>query len=152
MINVPTATIESLSKIQKEFLWGKSKSKIKRNILCNDYETEGLKSLDILLKIVGLQCSWIRRLYDENFHPWKVTPLYLTDMQFGKNVKFDPNLNLRNFSLTIFPKYYQEIIYIWSKYLSSRPSLPSSIASQFLWLNKVIQTDNKSFVIFQKVE
>ena len=59
---VPTATIELLSKIQKEFLWGKNKSKIKHNTLSNDYENGGLK-------IVSLQCSRIRRLYDENFHP-----------------------------------------------------------------------------------
>ena len=36
--NVPTATIELLSKIQKEFLWGKNKSKIKHDTLSNDYE------------------------------------------------------------------------------------------------------------------
>ena len=29
MINIPTATIELLSKVQGEFLWGISKSKIK---------------------------------------------------------------------------------------------------------------------------
>ena len=100
--NVPTATIESLSKIQKEFLWGKNKSKIKHDTLSNDYENGGLKSVDIFSKIVGLQCSWIRRLFDENFHPWKVIPLYLTEMHFGKNFKFHPNFDLRYFSLKIF--------------------------------------------------
>ena len=144
--NVPTATIELLSKIQKEFLWGKNKSKIKHDTLCNDYENGGLKSVDIFSKIVSLQCSWIRRLYDENFHPWKVIPLYLIEMHFGKNFKFHPNLDLKDFSLKIFPKYYQEIIYRWSKYLSSPPFLPSSIASQFLWLNKDIQIDNKCVI------
>ena len=97
-------------------------------------------------KIVRLQCSLVRRLYDENVHPWKVIPLYLIEMHFGKNFKFHPNLGLTDFSLKIFPKYYQEIIYRWSKYLSSPPSLPSSIASQFLWLNKDIQIDNKCVI------
>ena len=143
MTNVPTATTELLSKIQKEFLRGENKSKIKHDTLCNDYENGGLKSVDNFSKIVGLQCSWIRRLYDENFHSWKVIPLYLIEMQFGKKFKFHPNLYVTNFSLKIFPKYYQEIIYRWSKYLPSTPSLPSSIASQFLWLNEVIQIDNK---------
>ena len=151
--NVPTATMELLSKIQREFLWRKNKYKIKHDTLCNDYENGGLKSVDIFSKIVSLQCSWIRRLYDENFHPWKVIPLYLIEMHFGKNFKFHPNLDLRNFSLKIFPKYYQEKIYRWSKYLSSSPSLTWSTASQFLWLNKDIQIDNvSSFLIFQKME
>ena len=34
---VPTTTIGLLSKIQKEFLWGKKKPKIKHDTLCNDY-------------------------------------------------------------------------------------------------------------------
>ena len=57
---------------------------------CNDHENGGLKSIDIFSKIVTLQCSWIRRLYNENFHPWKVIPLYLIEMHFGKNFKFHP--------------------------------------------------------------
>ena len=49
-------------------MW-KNKSKVKHDTLSNDYENEGLKSVDIFSKIVSLQHSWIRRLYDENFHP-----------------------------------------------------------------------------------
>ena len=67
-------------------------------------------------------------------------------MHFGKNFKFHPDLDLRNFSLKIFPKYYQEIIYRWSKYLSSPPSLPSSIYCRFLCLNKYIQIDKKCVI------
>ena len=26
--------------------------------------------------IIFLQCSWIRRLYDNSFHEWKLIPLY----------------------------------------------------------------------------
>ena len=36
--NVPIATTELLSKIQKEFLWGKNESKIRHDTLCNYYE------------------------------------------------------------------------------------------------------------------
>ena len=49
-------------------MW-KNKFKVKLDTLSNDYENEGLKSVDIFSKIVSLQHSWIRRLYDENFHP-----------------------------------------------------------------------------------
>ena len=51
-------------------------------------------------------------------------------MHFGKNFKFHLNLDLSNFSLKIFPKYYPEIIYGWSKYLSSSRK---SILSQKIW-------------------
>ena len=41
---------------------------------CNDYENGELKSVDIFSKKISLQCSWIKRLYDGNFHLWKVIP------------------------------------------------------------------------------
>ena len=73
---------------------------------------------DIFSKMVSIQSSCIRRLYDKNFPLWKIIiPLYLIQIHFSKSFKYYPNLDLRNFSLTIFPKYYQEIIFIWSKYL-----------------------------------
>ena len=54
---------------------GKNNSTIEHNTLCNDYEHGGVKSVDIFSKIVSIQsiqCSWIRRLNDENFYPWKI--------------------------------------------------------------------------------
>ena len=48
---------ELLSKVQKEFLWGKQKTNIKDDTMCNDDENRGLKSVDIFSKIVSLQCS-----------------------------------------------------------------------------------------------
>ena len=27
-------------------------------------------------KIISLQCSWIRRLFGDNFYDWKVIPLF----------------------------------------------------------------------------
>ena len=54
---------------------GKDNSTIEHNTLCNDYEHGGVKSVDIFSKIVSIQsiqCSWIRRLNDENFYPWKI--------------------------------------------------------------------------------
>ena len=43
------------------------KVKIKRNILRNDFKDGGLKNVDIEHKIASLKCSWIKRLYTENF-------------------------------------------------------------------------------------
>ena len=73
----PYFTIDLLTKIQKDFLWGKKNAKIKRATLCCHYADSGLKSVDISSKIVSLQGSWVRRLFDNNFHQWKVIPLYL---------------------------------------------------------------------------
>ena len=63
--------------------WNSSSSKIKHETLCNDYKAEGLKNVDILSKIIALQFSLIRRLYDNFFHEWKLIPLYLIEKSFG---------------------------------------------------------------------
>ena len=39
---IPTITINLLTKIQMEFIWKGKNSKIKNSILCNDYEYGGL--------------------------------------------------------------------------------------------------------------
>ena len=87
--------MNKLEKIQKAFLWNNSTPKIKHETLCNDYKAGGLKNVDIPRKIIALQCSWIRRLYDDSFHEWKLIPLYLIEKSFGTSFKFNSNLLLK---------------------------------------------------------
>ena len=65
---VPEHIINELEKIQQAFLWKNSTPKIKHESLCNDYKADGLKNVDIPNKIIALQCSLIRRLYNNSFH------------------------------------------------------------------------------------
>ena len=77
---------QMLTKIQMEFIWKGKNSKIKNSALCNDYENGGLKNVDIFSKVVSLQCSGIKRLFDSNFHQWKLIPLYLIRKHLGKKL------------------------------------------------------------------
>ena len=106
---MPTTTINLLTKIQMEFIWKGKNPKIKNSTLCNDYEYGGLKNVDIFSKVVSLQCSWIKRLFDNNFHQWKLIPLYLFRQYLGKKFKFHLNLEVRHSILCRFPKFYKEI-------------------------------------------
>ena len=87
IITVPKHIINEPQKIQKAFLWKNPTPKINFETLCNDYKTEGLKNVDIANKIIALQCSWIRRLYE-----WKLIPLYLIEKSFGNSFNFHSNL------------------------------------------------------------
>ena len=71
LTNVPRLIIENLEKIQYRFLWDGKRAKIQHRTLINSYENGGLKCVDIKSKIAALQLSWIKRLFDENDHPWK---------------------------------------------------------------------------------
>ena len=75
IITVSHAIINQLNNIQKNFTWNGKNPKIKHSALLNSYEDDGLKDFDVFTKIVSLRCSWIKRLYDENFNDWKIIPL-----------------------------------------------------------------------------
>ena len=77
MTEIPNNFIDELNKIQRHFIWGDGQPKIKHETLRMDYKHGGLKNVDITLKFISLQCSWVKRLFDNCFHNWKVIPLHL---------------------------------------------------------------------------
>ena len=53
---------------------------------------EVFKNVDFKSKIISLQCSWVKKLYDGNNHDWKIIPLYYINKYFGKKKYFHSNL------------------------------------------------------------
>ena len=90
-----------------------------------------------------MQCSWVKKLYDENFHEWKIIPLHLIRITLGQNFKFHSNLSYDTKLLTSFPVFYKNIFRYWSQHFTVSPDLPSCILSSFLWHNKDILISNK---------
>ena len=118
-----------------------SHPKIKHKTLSNTFETGGLKNVDINLKAISLQCSWVKKLFDGNVHEWKVVPLHLIRITFSQKFKFHSNLSYDTKLLTSFPVFYKNIFRYWSFIVS--PDHPSCILSSFLWYNKDILISNK---------
>ena len=58
---------------------------------------------------MSLQCSWIKKVYDEGFHERKVITLHLNFITFGQNFKFHSNLSYDPEFLTSFPVFYRNI-------------------------------------------
>ena len=61
--DVPSSTIAQLKKTEI----------LNWNILL---EKGGLNNVDIFSKVISLHCSWVKRLYDNRFHAWKIIPLF----------------------------------------------------------------------------
>ena len=135
--NVPKVIVEELQKIQQKLLWQNSRPKIKHKIFSNTFETGGLKNVDINLKVISLQCSWVKKLYDENFHEWKIIPLHLIRITLGQNFKFHSNLSYDTKLLTSFPVFYKNIFRYWSQHFTVIPDLPSCILSYFYGIIKI---------------
>ena len=56
--------------------YGKTHVLKQNKSLSNIFENGGLKNVDTTLKAISLQCSWVKKLYDGNFHESKVIPLH----------------------------------------------------------------------------
>ena len=125
----------NLEKYKKLFFLNNSSPKTKHETLCNDYKAGVLKNVVIPSKIIALQCSWIRRLYDNSFHEWKLIPLHLIEKSFGTSFKFYSNLLFKSNKIKFFPSFYREIILNWKNRLSMISEVPSCILSQYLWYN-----------------
>ena len=101
-------------------------------------ENGDLKNLDIESKMISLRCSWVKRLYDESFHEWKVIPNYLITQALGDNFRFHSNLKFnkffRNSLKSTLPIFYQGLIYelvqksLFSCYTSFRYCFSISLA------------------------
>ena len=73
-----------------------------------------------------------------------IIPLYYFNKNRGKQFKFHSNLSFsKNFS-AYFPCHDREILDSWSKFYAQTPTVPSTIASQFLWFNEQIKIDNNT--------
>ena len=56
---IPNSVTLELDKIKKHFIWKNGNPKIKQDTLCKDYDNSALKKVDIMFKIIHLQCSWL---------------------------------------------------------------------------------------------
>ena len=111
--------------------------------LCNGYEMGGIKKVDLRNKITSMQCSWVKRLFEDGFHDWKAIPLFLIDKHLGKNFKFHNDLDINNDILSKFPSFYQDIFIKWINNFNSKSTLPSMILSEVIWFNSNIKIDSK---------
>ena len=127
---IPTSTIRLLTKIQTESIREGKIRKLKR-VLYVYFIFKSCKLTMLLDK---------KRLFDNNFHQWKVILLYLIRQYSGKIFKFHFHLEVNHSILCNFPKFYKNVFIIWGEHLSSLANLQSTVPCQFIWYNNHIQT------------
>ena len=133
----------NVSIIQKNFFWQGKKAKIKHSTLCNGFEKGGIKNVDLRNKIKSMQCSRVKRLFEDDFHNWKIIPLFLIGKHLVKNFKFHNNIDISNDILSKFPTFSQDIFIKCINNFTAKPTLPSMILSKFIWFNSNIKVDSK---------
>ena len=72
-----------------------------------------------------MQCSWVKRFFENDFDDWKVIPLILIDKHFPKSFKFHNYIDTNNNIISKFPSFYQDIFIKWVNNYTAKPTLPS---------------------------
>ena len=139
LTKIPHQVFKELEKIQKSFLWKDSTQKIRHETTCKDYKDSGLKNVDISYTFVSLQCSWIRRLYDNKFSWVEINTTAFNNDVIWIKIKFHSNVFFKKTSLKKLLLFYRDIFINWKIHFSLSPETPACLPSQFLWFNKYIQ-------------
>ena len=145
MKNTPSQFISILNEIQQRFIWNKKRPKIKHSSLIESYEEGGYKDVDIATQFNALKMIWLRRLLDNNYHPWKLIPTKLFS-PLGGVTFFNSNLKLADSSLRIVKNlspFYQELVNLWANISHQNPTIFSEICNQTLWNISFITTLGK---------
>ena len=78
-----------------------------------------------------MQCSWVERLFQDNFHDWKII-LFSIGKRLGKNFKFHNNIDISNYILSKFPNFYQDFFIKWINDFTSKSTIPSVMLSEVI--------------------
>ncbi len=65
LLNVPKDIIKRINRLIYNFIW-KSKVRIKRNVLIDNQEKEGINMVDVESKIKALKAAWVSRISDSS--------------------------------------------------------------------------------------
>ena len=131
MTLIPKHTIQKLIDIQEKFLWKNGKPKIKHSTLTADYKDGGLKVVDIDSEFRALMLTWLKRLCDDNEHPWKIIPqAYLKcpngDLLFHRNFSTDKTTLNKIKGISMF---YVEILKIGGNFSENSSDDPTVLLS-----------------------
>ena len=151
MTQVPKNLVNELKTIQLNFLWNSKTPKIKHSTLIADYSEGGLKSVDIDSKLKAMKLTWVKKLSDNNDHPWKIIPSNCFILPNGESIfhrNFQSNVSF-NLEISNLPLFYKEIVELWLEFSSQKIDTNSTSHSESLWYNSHIRINNDTLFIWE---
>ena len=112
---VPKTTTDQLQVIHRDFIWRGKKLKIKQSTLIGEYADGGLWDLHIPSSLNSVKIYWIRRIFDNNYHPWKTLANKLLHKVEGLyNFHFDLKLSEQSlYDVKRLPSFYKDLVFLW---------------------------------------
>ena len=95
-------------------------------------------------KIRALQCSRIRRLYNNSFHEWTLIPHYVTEKSFAAHLNFVQIYSLKVSKPSFSYLSIKKLFCTEKKHLAMMNEIPSCILCWYLWFGANIRVDKTS--------
>ena len=78
---IPKTFFKKLNHLFYKFIWNGGNDRVKRDILCNNYEHGGLRMFDPLLFSQAQKFIWVKQLLDPNYSSfWKTLEMSVLEM------------------------------------------------------------------------
>ena len=138
--------IHEVNNLLYDFSWDGKGDKVKRTIMINDYERDGLEMLDLKTFNKALKISWLEKYFDpKNKSKWKHF-LEKDVERKGGRLLFSGFLKKEDIVHLDFENpFYKEVLEAWFE-LSHQAAKTNEVigtSSHQIWLNSEIRIDKK---------
>ena len=148
MLDISPNDTSRIKKSIFSFIWNKKLDKIKRNIMCQDYENGGLRAPDPDILFKSLRLAWISRLLipeETTVESWKSIPSYFFKKFGGLNFLLRCNYKLKFLEKSGIPFFFRKIL---ANFLEIRNLYQHDNGQDLiLFNNKDILIDGNSFFL-----
>ena len=140
--NPSDETVLKLNKMFHKFIWQSSIDRIKREVLCQEYNNGGLKMIQLNNYINALKIGWIRRLIRGNS---KYKILFETIHTSINDLLNRGETYIEEIKSNCTNKFWWDVLEAWKKLiLKLKPTSASDIMGISIWNNGNIRIDNNA--------
>ena len=135
VLPVPHAVVQLVDNMIIDFIWGKKKPKIKKDVIIQNIEDGGLKVPHFGDIVKTCKITWIKRILTSDNAKWKtifenlIAPMSI--LHFTETYLNDDLIK------TIPLPFYEQIYMFWNE-IKAKPEMINNYQQQILWHNKFI--------------
>jgi hypothetical protein len=136
--------IKELNHILFKFLWDGKMDKIKRSVVCQSYETGGLKMIEINSFIASIKINWLKKILEDE---GKLTRIMLGMCPLLKDIKHVGG-DIKCIINSIKNPFLRDVLGHYSNmYYQNVPKNFNEFASECIFYNRFIRRDGQSIFI-----
>jgi len=145
LMQFPNQKLREVEMLLYDFLWGKGKNKVAKNVIESDIENGGLKMPNIYNKVKSWRILWIKRALGNNDCAWvSILDELLDEIKFIDLIRCT---DLKNNPIrSKLPPFYDELLTYWLDLCNMNLTAfdEKCIINQLIWFNKEITIKGKS--------